>query len=95
VEAFVPELWNLIKTAGPFVALLGYLWLDERSDRKRIQKSHDELVERVLKGLNDATVSSNATISAGESIKNAIQTIQSILIAQHRQVVSDDQGGDR
>lgn len=93
MEAFIPELWSLVKTAGPFVALLSYLWLDERSDRKKIQKAHDELVERILKGLNDATTSSNSVAASSESVKNAIQTIQTILISQHRQIT--DEGDSR
>lgn len=64
MEGLPNDLWEAAKTAGPFGTLLmGFIWWLERTDRVRLQKERDALLERVL------TTASSLTETVREAIR--------------------------
>lgn len=49
------EVFKSIVASGPLAALLLYIWILERKERREVAKQKDDLVERILTGLNAST----------------------------------------
>lgn len=65
--SWLSELWALAKQAGPFATLLMFFfWWRTESERRTLQDSHNQLLERVLNAMNSAT---NAVASLNELFK--------------------------
>lgn len=55
-SSFVNDIWTAARQAGPFAALLTtYMWLRSEAERRKLQDERDELLERVLTGMNSST----------------------------------------
>lgn len=72
MDGFPDGLWEAAKTAGPFANfLLLSLWWLERTDRVRLQRERDALLERVLSAMN---AGSHALQEATRLITSKVRT---------------------
>lgn len=67
-------------TYGPFTALLLYVYINERTERRACQADLKELQERSIKGLHDATTAVNAGTSAQSSVLMTLSTIKDLVM---------------
>lgn len=68
-------------TYGPFTALLLYVYIQERTERRACQEHLKELHERSIKGLHDATTAVNAGTSAQSSVLMTLGTVKDFLMS--------------
>lgn len=68
--------------ATPLLAIFAYLWWSERVDRKTLQEKYDELTERVLKALGDATDVSRSVMRSQDAQNLTTEVIKNLLIAR-------------
>lgn len=80
VEALFTELLPGLKTAGPFVMLLTYLWLSERAERRKVQEERDGYLERVLKGMSDSTDAVRASTAVSSSTERTLGSLKEYII---------------
>jgi hypothetical protein len=66
--SWLADLWQAAKVGGPAMTIMTLLWYLERTDRLRLQKERDALLERCLNALN----SGNTVL---EGIKDAIKEL--------------------
>jgi len=50
-------------------------WEEEREDRRKLQEQYNELQERVINGLNTATVAVSGTSATIDALKSSIATV--------------------
>lgn len=72
-----------VLATSPFLALLAYLWLTERSKAIALQQRIDLLAERVIKGLQDATEAIKANTMSIEAIRQINEVVKLLLIARN------------
>lgn len=80
METLLTDVISGLKTAGPFVMLLTYLWLSERAERRDLQKERAALLERVLKGLSDSASAVTSSNTLAESSKASIYSLRDLLL---------------
>jgi hypothetical protein len=90
VEALLIQVLASVVGSGPLAALLAYVWLSERKERrekdlelalerKARQETDVALVERVVNALNASTVS-------GEANQEVLKAIHDYLLVSRRRV---------
>lgn len=80
MDAFIADLWNVIKVASPLGAMLAFVFMllamrdreRERSERIAIQKTKDDLHERTLNGLSSATFAVDKVTTAVQEMSRTI-----------------------
>lgn len=84
----IPSFDDLIRTlvaaaaASPLLAVFVYMWWSERTDRRTLQAKYDELTERVIKGLSDATEVCRAVIQSQNAQNMTTEVIKNLLISR-------------
>jgi hypothetical protein len=89
MEAFLA----LVSDPKTGVAAILAIWLwferqgriEERSERQKLQGERDQLLERVLKGLNDGTAALGSVIDAETSSHRVLSSLKDLLLSRRLQ----------
>jgi hypothetical protein len=73
---------------GVAAVLAIWLWFErqgrfeERTERQKLQGERDQLLERVLKGLNDSTAALKSVVEAETSSHHVLSSLKDLLLSR-------------
>lgn len=75
----ITEFIPLLTQAGITGLLAGWLYL-ERSERLRLQEERDQLLERVLKGINDSATAMTSTREGVNAATSVLSSMRDLML---------------
>ena len=88
MEEMFKQIAAGLVASGPVTGLLSYLWWSERDERRRLQKERDELRDKTLEAIGEATDAVRSVTTATQATRDTIEAMKDIL----KGVLSDRRG---